>query len=67
MYLISSGDELLTTELLFNGVFNDLNYEQACALMSCFVFEEKSSENPKLTEALAGPLRMLQVSIFTLF
>ena len=58
-----SGDELMTTELLFNGVFNDLTIQQACALMSCFVFEEKSSENPKLTEALSGPLRMLQVSI----
>lgn len=57
---ISSGDELMTTELLFNGVFNDLTVQQACALMSCFVFEEKSSENPKLTEALSGPLRMLQ-------
>ena len=51
----------MTTELLFNGVFNDLTAQQACALMSCFVFEEKSGENPKLTEKLSGPLRMLQV------
>ena len=56
----------MTTELLFNGVFNDLTVQQACALMSCFVFEEKSSENPKLTEALSGPLRMLQVGCFGL-
>ena len=38
---ISSGDELLLTELLFNGVFNDLTAEQSVALLSCFVFHEK--------------------------
>lgn len=57
---ISSGDELLLTELLFNGVFNDLTTQQVCALMSCFVFQEKSNEMPKLTEALSGPLRIMQ-------
>jgi ATP-dependent RNA helicase DOB1 len=38
---ISTGDELLLTELVFNGVFNDLSPEQCAALLSCFVFEEK--------------------------
>ncbi|XP_048762429.2 exosome RNA helicase MTR4-like [Ostrea edulis] len=58
---ISSGDELLLTELLFNGVFNDLTYQQCCALVSCFVFQENAgSENPKLTEELSGPLRIMQ-------
>lgn len=38
---ISSGDELLLTELLFNGVFNNLTAEQSVALLSCFVFQEK--------------------------
>ncbi|CAF4567313.1 unnamed protein product, partial [Rotaria magnacalcarata] len=33
---IDTGDELVTTELLFNGVFNDLTVSQACALLSCF-------------------------------
>jgi ATP-dependent RNA helicase DOB1 len=37
---ISSGDELLLTELMFNGVFNSLSPEQS-ALLSCFVFSEK--------------------------
>ena len=36
-----SGDELLLTELIFNGAFNALSVEQAVALLSCFVFEEK--------------------------
>lgn len=39
---ISSGDELLLTELIFNGAFNDLTVEQEVALLSCFVFQEKA-------------------------
>ena len=38
---ISSGDELLLTELIFNGAFNSLSPEQAAALLSCFVLTEK--------------------------
>uniref|UniRef100_A0AAQ5X0M6 RNA helicase n=1 Tax=Amphiprion ocellaris TaxID=80972 RepID=A0AAQ5X0M6_AMPOC len=37
---ISSADELLLTEMIFNGLFNDLTVEQATALLSCFVFQE---------------------------
>lgn len=40
---ISTGDELLLTEMIFNGVFNDLSEEQCAALLSCFVFNEKVS------------------------
>ncbi|XP_075039653.1 exosome RNA helicase MTR4 [Mixophyes fleayi] len=57
---ISSADELLLTEIMFNGLFNDLTAEQATALLSCMVFQENSSEMPKLTEQLAGPLRQMQ-------
>lgn len=38
---ISTGDELLLTEMIFNGVFNSLLPEQCAALLSCFVFDEK--------------------------
>jgi ATP-dependent RNA helicase DOB1 len=38
---ISTGDELLLTELIFNGVFNSLSPEQCAGLLSCFVFDEK--------------------------
>lgn len=38
---ISTGDELLLTELVFEGVFNLLSPEQCAALLSCFVFTEK--------------------------
>lgn len=40
---ISTGDELLLTELIFNGVFNPLSPEQCAGLLSCFVFTEKVS------------------------
>ncbi|KAG8689558.1 ATP-dependent RNA helicase mtr4, partial [Ceratobasidium sp. 395] len=57
---ISTGDELLLTEMIFNGVFNTLLPEQCAALLSCFVFGEKSEQQTKLKEELAGPLRVLQ-------
>lgn len=44
----SSGDELLLTEMIFNGLFNELTVEQATALLSCFVFQENVSTRPPL-------------------
>lgn len=38
---ISTGDELLLTEMIFNNVFNPLAPEYCAALLSCFVFSEK--------------------------
>ena len=62
-FLISfSGDELVLTELLFNGVFNDLTIAQCVALCSCFVVTENVKEDmPKLTQDLAGPYKIMQV------
>jgi ATP-dependent RNA helicase DOB1 len=57
---ISTGDELLLTELVFNGAFNPLEPEQCAALLSCFVFTEKSEQVTKLKEELAAPLRVMQ-------
>ena len=57
---ISTGDELLLTEMIFNGVFNDLTPPQCAALLSCFVFGEKSSTQTRLNETLAAPLRIMQ-------
>lgn len=42
---LSSADELLLTEMVFNGLFNDLTVEQATALLSCFVFQENVRTN----------------------
>ena len=57
---LSSADELLLTEMIFNGLFNALDVTQTVALLSCFVFDEKSSEMPKLSESLSGPLKQMQ-------
>jgi ATP-dependent RNA helicase DOB1 len=38
---ISTGDELLLTELIFSGTFNSMEPEHCAALLSCFVFDEK--------------------------
>ena len=57
---ISSGDELLLSELLFNRVFNELSPELTAALLSCFVFEEKSNNEETLKEELGKPFRELQ-------
>lgn len=57
---ITAGHELLLTELVFEGIFNELSPEQAAALLSCFVFQEKASETPKLATDLAEPLRKMK-------
>lgn len=57
---LSSADELLITEMIFNGVFNNLSTEQCVSLLSCFVCDEKSSEAPRSAEELSGPLRQMQ-------
>ncbi|KAI5784569.1 rRNA-processing arch domain-containing protein [Geopyxis carbonaria] len=57
---ISSGDELLLSELLFNRVFNELSPELCASLLSCFVFEEKSNNDNQLKEELEKPFRELK-------
>jgi ATP-dependent RNA helicase DOB1 len=47
---ISTGDELLLTELLFDGFFNELKPEHCAALLSCFVFDEKVVAEPPKEE-----------------
>ena len=54
------------TEMIFNGMFNNLTTPQCVALLSCFVFDEKSNEMPKMGEELSGPLRQMQVSMTVL-
>lgn len=57
---LSSADELLLTELIFNGVFNSLSAEQSAALISCFVCDENSTQASATGENLRGVLRQLQ-------
>lgn len=57
---ISTGNELVLAELLFNRFFNELSPEQCAACLSCFIFEEKSKEQPALKPELAQPFRDIQ-------
>ena len=56
---ISTGDELLLSELLFDRFFNELPPEMCACVLSCFIFEEKS-EAQGLKEELAKPFREIQ-------
>lgn len=60
--LIDTGDELLVTELMFNGTFNDLDKHQIAALASCFIPGDKSNEQIQLRAELSKPLQQLQES-----
>lgn len=57
---ISTGDELMLSELLFNRFFNDMTPEQCAAVMSMFVFEEKVHDEPRLTPDLDKALKEVQ-------
>jgi ATP-dependent RNA helicase DOB1 len=64
---VDTADELLVTELMFNGVFRGLDHHQLVALCSCFVPVEKSKENEDIhdratREALAKPLASLKAA-----
>ncbi|XP_013586713.1 PREDICTED: protein HUA ENHANCER 2 [Brassica oleracea var. oleracea] len=58
--LIDTGDELLVTELMFNGTFNDLDHHQVAALASCFIPVDKSNEKVELRNELNRPLQQLK-------
>ncbi|CAG8491936.1 4528_t:CDS:10 [Diversispora eburnea] len=58
---INVGDELVLTEMLLNGVFNDLSVEMTAALLSCFVFERKDNKQQnRLKEEFTVVFRRLQ-------
>ena len=57
---ISTGDELMLSELLFNRFFNDMTPEQCAAVMSMFVFEEKVQGDPRLTPDLDRAVKEVQ-------
>jgi ATP-dependent RNA helicase DOB1 len=41
---VSTCNELVLTDVVFNGVFNDLSAQELVALVSCFVFEERAED-----------------------
>ncbi|KAJ5711580.1 rRNA-processing arch domain-containing protein [Penicillium malachiteum] len=58
---ISTGDELVLSELLFDGFFTDLTPEETAAVVSLFVFEEKVKEAAPLSkDELSKALQVVQ-------
>ncbi|KAJ3110298.1 hypothetical protein HDU96_006741 [Phlyctochytrium bullatum] len=49
---INTADELILTELIFNNFLADFEPAEIVALLSCFVFQEKSASEPNLTPNL---------------
>ena len=64
VFLVCSGDELLLTEMIFNGVFNDLTVQQCVALLSCFVFEEKVNCRVSRKVMFNSPCNLASVKLF---
>jgi len=67
---IAAADELVVTELMFNGVFAKLDHHQLVALCSCFIPCEKSKENEEIHErcvrdALDGAVAALRAAART--
>ncbi|KAF2759824.1 antiviral helicase [Pseudovirgaria hyperparasitica] len=63
---ISTGDELLLSELMFNRFFNELTAEQCAACLSCFIFEERSKTEINLRPELAKPFMEIQAQAKTI-
>jgi len=49
---ISTADELLLTELVLDNFFAEFDLAESAALLSCFIFQEKSQNEPALTSNL---------------
>ncbi|KAJ5738893.1 hypothetical protein N7493_002048 [Penicillium malachiteum] len=49
---VNSADELVLTELILENVFADYEPEEIVALLSCFVFEDRTETVPTLTPRL---------------
>lgn len=56
---MNSGEELICTECLFENQMDDLEPEEAVAIMSAFVFQQKESKAPSLTPKLAQARKRL--------
>jgi antiviral helicase SKI2 len=51
-YQINSANELVLTELILENTLAGYTPEEVVSLLSCFVFQEKTDVEPKLTDKL---------------
>lgn len=56
---MNSGEELISTECLFENQLDDLEPEEAVAIMSAFVFQQRNASEPSLTPKLADAKKRL--------
>lgn len=56
---MNSGEELICTECLFENQLENLEPEEAVAVMSAFVFQQKNTSEPSLTPKLSAAVRRL--------
>ncbi|GER35486.1 helicase [Striga asiatica] len=56
---MNSGEELICTECLFENQLNDLEPEEAVAIMSAFVFQQKNTSETSLTPKLSQAKKRL--------
>lgn len=53
-------NELIISELVFRNIFTDKTPAEIAALLSCFVFQAKSTDEPILTPKLAAAVKEIQ-------
>lgn len=56
---MNCGEELISTECLFENQLDDLEPEEAVAIMSAFVFQQRNTSEPSLTPKLADAKKRL--------
>jgi antiviral helicase SKI2 len=49
---VNSCDELIVTEMIFENFFTALTAEECCSVLSCLLCQDKTEEQPTLTERL---------------
>ncbi|GAB4818279.1 hypothetical protein N2152v2_005325 [Parachlorella kessleri] len=57
---IQTGEELVLAEMIFAGQFKELAHDQLCALVSCFVWREKSEAGNKVRPDMEAPYAALR-------
>ncbi|KAH3731542.1 DEAD/DEAH box helicase, partial [Pelomyxa schiedti] len=59
---ISAGNELLITELMFAGLFNELPLDAMVSLLSCFIAEDKVTREVKIKPELQPAYQQMQTT-----
>jgi len=57
---VNASDELLLTEMVFTGLYTELEPQQIAALLSCFVFQERTDANQELKDELQDPFTKMK-------